>query len=290
MTYPPHEPSAKPGAADQLESYPDPKRSWRRAGALLAGWAATWAAVAVMGMSWKAVADAGEESVLDEPPASAQQAVGRFFTKIFEDRDLNAAKEVACPDYTEPSVEDLYAVLDDWEQENGEKSGNRSLDIKPVDGDAGKFTVTVTYGSSDNPQLRRYEASSVSADEEYCVSAVEDVTPDPSDEPDPSEDPEPIRGAKDTAEGFFEAVFNGEDPKDWQCADYSGLEPDELLPEGEGDPSLSLDPRESDFSDADRFFVEISLRGDSSQAAEYTIDIRVGIEEPCVLATATAAD
>lgn len=275
-------------AEDGPDTYPEPKRSWPRSGALLAGWAVTWAAVGVLGISWQAVAEPGSDRVADAPTSSEQQTVRRHFTTIFVDRDPGEAAATHCAEYSGPTTDDMYTVLSGWEEQEGSSSA-RDIVPSQVGGDTSRFQVRVDYGSPDNRQVHVYEATVVPEGDTYCIATVHDVTAERDDEPedDESDDPALERTARETAEGFWDVVLAGEDPAEaseaWQCEQYSGEMPEELFDELEADATVTeLDTRQVETAGSDGYRAEITLADDTIRY--FATDVEFAESPPCVTA------
>lgn len=172
----PSHPAAHPQATRQAttrntaseDNYPDPPRSWKRAGGLLGGWGITWIAVLVLGLAFQVVAQpAGSGNPNDDEPVDARDATRKFFSSILTENDMDRANELQCDDPPDLSAQD---VLEVWEDDYG-KGARGTVNFRhdyPKADDVKSFAVDVTYRDGNIVQGHSWLAEMDSSGNEVC--------------------------------------------------------------------------------------------------------------------------
>ena len=177
---PPSTPHIPPDDLDteDPDAYADPRRNWKRSGALLGGWAGTWIAVLAVGIIfYSAGALQATEYDPDTDHRSPTTAVKTYFEHIFEKDDQKAAEAYRCDGAQGMSTADISADIDPMRNSDDSLPG---VDIgvnKATDAPANTFWVRITVELTSSPQALGYEVTAQStSDDEACVASVEHTT------------------------------------------------------------------------------------------------------------------
>ena len=250
------------------QAYPDPPRSWSRAGILLGTWVAAWAGVLFFGFGLQAVAQAqGEERL----PMSGSTASLNLFHEIFVERDLGAAEALLCDTYSGMSPEDITKNYLEWEESNGRTGAT----IRVNDVTSNEFNVSIDYGPDSEPVIERFTVITQSRDGDDCVDHVSERESGTSPQPTPDDETSaPTLTGHETVSSYFDEIYRNQDAgsaESYQCERYSGLSTSDLLGiysshshEGPGQTQYSLDvtARGSVPGQSDDFAVTVSLDDD----------------------------
>ncbi len=267
---------APAGSRGPEQAYPDPPRSWTRAGILIGTWVAAWAGVLVFGLGLQAMAH-GQD---DDPvlPGDSHAAVAGYFDSIFVYRDLSDAAALQCSDYNGPPPSELLAIVESWESANGERSGIATIDVIT---DGHRHKVTAVYGQSGSPSRALFWGEGAQEGDSYCVSQVTNREPDSSPGSEPDETTE-APGASESVSDFLAHIFRDEDrtaAEAMQCTGYQGVALTDLLAipashshEGGGETlyDRTLHPRVApdgmnEFAPMDFFHAEVTLDKNSHE-------------------------
>lgn len=256
---------APAGSRGPEQAYPDPPRSWTRAGILLGGWVAAWTGVLFFGMGLQAVAQAQDEERL---PLGGQAVSRQLFHEVFLERDLDAAGDYLCDTYSGISLENITQNYLDWEDANGRAGVTiRVNEVSPQE-----FEVTIDYGPNDNLVIEGFTVITQAHDGDDCVDGIteREIEDTPSPTPDDSTT-EPELTGQDAIKGYFDQIYQNQDveaAESYQCEEYSGVSTSELLEiysshehEGAGSTQYSLGIRATDSvaGQSDDFSVLVSL-------------------------------
>ncbi|GAA4912209.1 hypothetical protein LX16_2429 [Stackebrandtia albiflava] len=183
MTRPPSPPYPPGGRAPQrvavaepAESYPDPPRSWRRAGLLFAAWAAAWTAVLILGLGWQVVAaPSGTGNPVEDDPVNPRDVTRKFFAAIFTEQDLSLAARLQCPD---PPGLDPQEIWSAWQTDIGDYGGQVGFDNDNAAADwTTSFVVQVTVTDGGVTQGRAWVVETVGDGGDALVCDVTALTP-----------------------------------------------------------------------------------------------------------------
>jgi len=268
----------RPGFRGPEEVYPDPPRSWTRAGILLVGWVAAWGAVFLFGLGLQAVAQAQADEKL---PLGGQAVSRQFFYEIFLDRDLDAAGQFLCDSYSGLPIDGLSKKYLDWEAANG----RTNVDISLNQVTDREFEISVDYGPSSAVVIERFTTITQPSEDDDCITDLYVRADDPV-EPSPEETPdEPEISGRDAIDGYFDAIFRNQDAaaaEQYQCGEYSGVPISELLDiytahQGTGDVeySLNVTATSSEEGKSDQYSIVVTLDRD-----EYSFSVLIDATTP----------
>jgi hypothetical protein len=166
------------------ESFPDPKRSWKRSGVLLGLWVVVWAAVAIIGTGWNAVAQPGEGNPHDEYARSADEAAERFMHAVFANKDWHEANLMQCANADDLDPHDLRQKIFTRAKEYRQEEHLDTRDVQSFEsGDANttgsspavyRVVITVYWSKFDKAPFK-YDVKTEPNADRPCVSKVVSV-------------------------------------------------------------------------------------------------------------------
>lgn len=269
----------------------DPPRNWARVASMAGVWA-----VVLLGTAWVApgfASGGGEEEtdVRDQPATDEINAASRYL-RFGSDGDTDRAEEVLCDD-AEPEMTpaDLVDLRSSYEEELGSYPETEvQTGLPTITGEGVDLGASISYIAGNSFREEQFTVSVRTDGNDYCVSQV--IRHEPEEEETGAEvDPQ------EQAARYLSAVFvvrDFEAASDYQCAEYEGPEPDELVG--------ALDEWEALFGDATaiqsfegdpvpsgaRTAVPMSVELSSTQAVE-AFTFEVTVEGGCVAALSGGA-
>lgn len=139
----------------------------------MAGWAAAWCTVLLVGMGWQAVAAPGETDYRDEPAKSSFEIARLYMTLVFEDHDFTRAEESQCDGFSGSSPKDLEDDLAEWQNSDGSLPDTKLRSFTEDEANPNLFKAVINVELDSNPQALPY---SITADPTVAPPCVLSVT------------------------------------------------------------------------------------------------------------------
>ena len=255
------------GSRGPEQAYPDPPRSWTRAGILIGTWVAAWAGVLVFGLGLQAMAQ-GQDN--DRLPLNGQAASRQLFHEMFLEKDLETAAKYLCDTYSGLPLETVQKKYMDWEAQNGRTGVTVSVNqVTPQE-----YEISIDYGPDNAVVIERFTTITQPREPDDCIDDLFEREQADTDVPSPDESPDaPEVSGREAIEGYFNRIFEDQDLEQaevFQCDGYTGASASDLLEiftshehEGAGSTLYSLSTNATGTtSSTDEHSVVISLDDD----------------------------